>query len=447
METNKLFKKDVLNDYKFKKINILYGQSGGPTPVINTSFYGIYKTLLSSLNNTIKVDNLIVMNYGIEGLLNEELEFIKASFFASSDYNYDNLKNTSGSYFGSNRYKLKDFNEDESDYKKILETFKKYNIRIFFYNGGNDSMDTINKISQYLEKQKYICTCIALPKTIDNDLMNIDFSLGFPSAAKFIINSLINIYNDDMSYKVGRVNIVEVMGRNAGWLAASSYYLQYFNIIDVDLIYIPEFSFEKTKFLEEVKCIYNSKKHCLVVVSEGIKDKDNNFLYEANSKVDEFNHNSLGGVASFLASLVTKELGFKVRAIELSLLQRANSFSPSKIDLDMAMNTSKRALKDALKYIYKDPCFLNNKMISFEYDEYKNKYIYKYIPLDQVANKERKMNIKYLDYKNETIKEEYAYYIKRVIAGNVNTFSKYGTINFLKRFKNNESRKRSKKYD
>lgn len=398
-----------------EKANILYGQSGGPTSVINSSFYGLIKEANKHRN---KIDKVICMHYGIEGLLNEDLFIIDPSDYQE----YKKLENTSGAFFGSNRYKLKKYQEDETDYKKILEIFKKYNIRYFFYNGGNDSMDSIKKIDEYLKLNNYKCDTIGIPKTIDNDLIGTDFSFGFPSSAKFVINSVLNVYNDDMSYKKGRVNIIEVMGRNAGWLTASSIILKDYGV-NIDLIYLPEFSFNIDEFLTKVNSIYSKKGHCLVVISEGVKNENNKLIYQANLKKDEFNHHSLGGVSSFLASLVQENLNFKVRAIELSLLQRANSFSPSKVDLTLAQKASSFALKKVMK---KD---INNQMIKIEFNE--DKYKFSFIDIKEVANKERKMDETYLDYSKKEIKDGYKKYIKRLIKGNVNTFSKNGIIDFL----------------
>ena len=400
------------------KGNILYGQSGGPTSVINTSFYGL---VMEASKNSDKIDKFYSMKYGIEGLLNEELIEIDFKNYTK----YQKLLNTSGAYFGSNRYKLKDFSKDETDYIKILEIFKKYNIRYFFYNGGNDSMDTINKISRYLKLKNYDCQCLGIPKTIDNDLMHTDFSFGFPSAAKFVINSIINIYNDDASYKVGRVNIVEVMGRNVGWLTASSYFLKTIGI-DVDLIYLPEFIFNIDEFLNKVNEIYSKKKHCLVVVSEGIKNKNNELIYEANSSLDVFSHHSLGGVSHYLASLVESKFNFKVRSIELSLLQRANSFSPSKTEQDLALSSSSFLLKEAFNN--KD---LNQKMLTINYDENNSSYKFDFADISLVANKERKIDDKYLDYKNKNVTNEFSSYIKRLNKGKLDTFSEEGYIDFL----------------
>lgn len=398
------------------KGNILYGQSGGPTSVINSSFYGLIK---EANNHKDKIEKIICMHYGIEGLLEGKYEEIDPSNYK----HYEKLLNTSGAYFGSNRYKLKDFKEDDTDYKVILKFFKDHNIRYFFYNGGNDSMDTINKIDAYLKENNYECRSVGIPKTIDNDLIDTDFSFGFPSSAKFVINSIINVYNDDASYQIGRVNIIEVMGRNAGWLTASAALLKRHNV-DVDLIYLPEFPFDLQEFLAKVNTIFKEKKRCLVVVSEGIRDRGGNLLAVNNDQRDKFNHHTLGGVAQFLTHAVERSLGLRVRPIELSLLQRANSFSPSKIDQDLAIKASEFIISNIVE---KD---INNKMLAIKYEGNDN-YSFNFIDIAKAANEERKMGEEYLDPITHEIKEEYLDYVARLIKGKIDTFNEDGLIDYL----------------
>ena len=299
-----------------KKIfgNVLYGQSGGPTSVINASAFGLINAALKNEN----IEKVYAMRYGISGILSDNLLEIK------DDKNLKKLLNTPGAAFGSNRYKLDDFSKTPADFQHILKIFQKYNIRYFFYNGGNDSMDTINKISKYLELNDYKCNCIGINKTIDNDLMNTYFSLGFASSAKFIINSVIEVYLDDHSYKKGRVNIIETMGRNAGFLAASSIVAKVKGC-SPDLIYVPEDVFDIEDFLNQVEKIYLEKGHCLVVISEGIRNREGKLFFETNENFDVFGHKQLGGAAVKLSTVVEDRLNFPVRYIELSLLQRANS--------------------------------------------------------------------------------------------------------------------------
>ena len=320
--------------------NLLYGQSGGPTSIINTSAYYLFKEALKHK----EINKIYTLHYGIEGIINNDLrEYIDSN-------EYKKLLTTPGAYFGSNRYKLHDEETDKEVYELILNTFKKYNIRYFFYNGGNDSMDTINKISKYLRKNNYDCYCIGINKTIDNDLCETDFSLGYASAAKFIINTVLEIYADDMSYSKGRVNIIETMGRNAGWLSASAKLCE-LKGAKVDMIFVPENPLDLNSFLEKVKNIYEKKHHMIIVTSEGIKDKNGKFIFESESLLDQFGHNQLGGVSINLANLIKEKLGYKTRYYELSLLQRANVICKSKIEEKIAKEVSSFAVKSAFKGI------------------------------------------------------------------------------------------------
>ena len=243
------------------KGNVLYGQSGGPTAVINSSALGLF---LECFKHE-EVEEIYACHFGIEGLLKEDLIDVRKI----SKYKLMQLKDKAGAYFGSCRYQIK----NEKDYDRILEIFKKYNIRYFFYNGGNDSMDTCNKISKYMEKVGYECYVIGIPKTIDNDLMETDHTPGFGSALKYVVTSELELIDDINSYEKGRVTIIEVMGRNAGWLTAASVYAQNKTTMP-HLIYVPELPFDMDSFLNKVKEIYQKEKKVVVAVSEGIKDKD-----------------------------------------------------------------------------------------------------------------------------------------------------------------------------
>src|SRR5574344_1047573 len=293
--------------------NLLYGQSGGPTSVINSSAYGLFTEAFKSK----EIQEVYAMHFGLEGLLKEDLIKI---------------------------------NKDDNSLEKIYSVFKKYNIRYFFYNGGNDSMDTIYQISKFLKSKEYECYCIGIPKTIDNDLIETDHTPGYASSAKFIANTITEIYYDDHSYLKGRVNIVEIMGRNTGWLTASSA-LASINGAKPDLIYVPETSFDVDSFLAKVQKIYEEKHHCLVCVSEGIHDKDNRPLLEQNKIYDAFNHLQLGGVSRYLEELVHNRFGYSTRSFELSLLQRANSMAPSEVDIDEAIDRKSTRLNSSHQII------------------------------------------------------------------------------------------------
>lgn len=293
----------------------IFGQSGGPTAVINASMYGVVSAALASENIT----HVYGAQYGIKGVLEDKL-------FDMGAENAEELKlllNTPSSELGSCRYKIAEPEEDDSDYKRILEVFKKYDVRYFFYNGGNDSMDTCNKISRYMSSVGYECRVIGVPKTIDNDLFGTDHCPGYGSAAKYIATSCMELYKDTCVYSTGTVNVVEIMGRHAGWLAASAALASYKGC-GPDLVYLPERDFDMDSFCADVERVYKEKGKALVVVSEGIHYADGSFVSEAKtSSNDGFGHVQLGGLAVMLASVLHQRIGVKVRGIELSLLQRA----------------------------------------------------------------------------------------------------------------------------
>ena len=271
-------------------------------------------------------------------------------------------------------------------------------------------MDSIYQINLFLKKQKYKCNCIGIPKTIDNDIVFMDHTPGFGSATKFLINAVTEIYYDDFSYKKGRVNIVEIMGRNTGWLTASSM-LSSLNNAKPDLIYVPEVDFDPDDFLNKVQKIYETKKHCLVCVSEGIHDKNGNLISISNEAYDVFNHLQLGGVGAYLTKLVETKFNYKTRYFELSLLQRANSIIPSEQDIKEAVTIGKKALLYALKG--KSGYMVNLKRISNE--PYKIKY--ELIDLALVKNKTKYLPLTYVNSTKDNINESYISYVLPLISG------------------------------
>lgn len=384
-----------------KKINIIYGQSGGPTSVINSSAYGLIK---EAKKHQDKIDKIYAMHFGIEGLLNEDI----IDLTSLQDDELKKLLTTPGSAFGSNRYKLNDEISDKEKYDKIISIFDKYNIHYFFYNGGNDSMETILKISNYAKKIGYKLNSIGIPKTIDNDLCEMDHSPGYPGAIRYIANSVSQIYYDDKSYLSGRVNIVEIMGRNAGWLTAGTK-LAELNGAKIDLIYVPEVPFSLEDFLKKVIEIYNAKKHCLVCISEGIRNKNGKLIGAIKEEEDAFGHTQLGGVSVYLSHLITEKLKIKTRYFELSLLQRSNSIIPSIVDIKEAMMVGKKALLAALKG--KTGKLIAIKRIS------NSPYKVKYVTLDisKVANKERILPLKYINKEGNNITDDFLEYATPLI--------------------------------
>lgn len=358
----------------------IFGQSGGPTSVINASAAGVIQEALKQENITA----VYGMAHGIKGLLNEMFYDMSKE----DTYELDLLKTTPSSALGSVRYKLKSFEEDETDYKRILEVFKKYDIRYFFYNGGNDSMDTCNKVSKYLQKVGYECRVMGVPKTIDNDLWGTDHCPGYGSAAKYIATSTMEVYHDARVYDTGMITVLEVMGRNAGWLTAATA-LAAHKGNGPDLIYLPELPFDMDKFLEDVVRIYKANGKVIVAVSEGIKDKDGKYISEYGSDMaktkDSFGHSQLGGLAATLANIVKEKTGAKVRGIEFSLLQRCAAHVGSLNDVNEAYLAGQMAVKYAIEGV-------TDKMVAFEREEGSEyKCNIKLLNLTDVANTEKKI--------------------------------------------------------
>ena len=279
----------------------IIGQSGGPTSVINASAYGVIRTALDSDCIT----NVYGAEHGIKGVLEDRL----FDMSQEDPKELELLKYTPSSALGSCRYKMKDPDEDDTDYKRILEVFKKHDVRYFFYNGGNDSMDTCNKISKYMQKVGYECRVMGVPKTIDNDLYGTDHCPGYASAAKYIATSLMEVYQDAHVYDTGMICIVEIMGRHAGWLTAAAALATKYGA-GPDLIYLPETDFDMDTFLADVQRVYKETGICMVAVSEGIHYADGSFVSEAKtSATDGFGHAQLGGLAALLASIVKEKTG------------------------------------------------------------------------------------------------------------------------------------------
>lgn len=384
---------------------IIYAQSGGPTSVINSSLYGVIK---QAKKKNIK---LYLAKYGIQGLLNEEI--FDADKLHEKDI--DLLIQTPSSYLGSCRYKLKPHKEDASDYLKLKGIFEKYQIDAFLYNGGNDSMDTLNKISQFQkESGQANVNLIGIPKTIDNDLAHSDHSPGFPSAAKFVIQAFASIATDNDTYKKGRINIVEVMGRDSGFLTAATKLAKLVGH-EPDLIYVPEVNFNVDKFVEDTKRIYAKKGRVNIAISEGIHTINGKLIYKQNAS-DNFNHAQLGGVGAYLASLFDTP----TRSIELSLLQRSANFSLSKTDVKEAILVGKNALNLSLHTSDKTVCL--TRLSSHPY-----KIKCKAFPTSEIANAIRKLPEEYI-VNNNQISDSYIDYLLPLIQGETKLILKDGLI-------------------
>ncbi len=381
----------------------IIGQSGGPTSVINASAQGVIQTALREGCIT----RVLGAAHGIKGVLDDKLYDMGQEDMAELDL----LQYTPSSALGSCRYKLADLDVDDTDYKRILEIFKKYNVRYFFYNGGNDSMDTCNKISKYMQKMGYECRVMGVPKTIDNDLNGTDHCPGFGSAAKYIATSCAEVWQDAHVYDTGMVTVVEIMGRHAGWLAGSAALASRIGC-GPDLVYLPEVDFDMDEFLTSVKEIYNRTGKCMVAVSEGIHYADGRFVSEAEtSATDGFGHAQLGGLAAMLANIIKQQTGAKVRGIELSLLQRCGSHLGSKTDVEEAFLAGKTAVEAAV-------AGETDKMVAFECDR-SNGYSCKPVlqPLDIVANIEKKVPREWINAAGNGLNDAFIDFVLPLVQG------------------------------
>jgi 6-phosphofructokinase 1 len=385
----------------------IFGQSGGPTSVINASAYGVIKTALEAE----EITKVYGASHGIVGVLNDEL-------FVMDEEDPEELRyllHTPSSELGSCRYKMKDPEVDDTDYKRILEIFKKYNVRYFFYNGGNDSMDTCNKISRYMKSVGYECRVMGVPKTIDNDLFGTDHCPGFASAAKYIATSCMEINKDARVYDNKMIVIVEIMGRHAGWLAASAALATAYGS-GPDLIYLPECDFDMDRFLADVDELYRKNGKVFVAVSEGIHYADGSFVSEAKtSATDGFGHAQLGGLAALLAEIVKNHTGAKVRGIEFSLLQRCGAHVASATDVEEAFTAGKVAVEKAVEGE-------TGYMVAFERQMVDGKYscAYRLLPLESVANYEKKVPMEWINDTHNGLKQEFISYVLPLIQGEAN---------------------------
>ena len=388
--------------------NIIVGQSGGPTAVINASLAGVFK---GGKDNNIKVYGMI---NGIQGLLDEK--YVDLSQEIKTDLDIELLKRTPSAYLGSCRFKLPNMEDNEEIYEKIFSILKKIDIDTFFYIGGNDSMDTIKKLHTYsIAKNKKI-KFIGVPKTIDNDLAVTDHTPGFGSTCKYISTTIKEIIKDATVYDAKNITIIEIMGRNAGWLTGAAAITKSNDCSGVDLIYLPEVVFDIEEFIDKVKKLQKTKKSLVIAVSEGIKNKNGvNIceLEEENTLLDCFGHKSLSGTANTLARILYKKLGCKTRAIELNTTQRCASHLVSEVDINESFLAGVYAVNVALSGE-------NGKVIVFERTSntpyninMKSHNVY------DIANVEKRVPIEWIDSKNGTVSNELIEYIKPLIQGEV----------------------------
>lgn len=393
------------------KGNVIVGQSGGPTAAINSSLAGVYRTAKD--RGAKKVYGML---HGIQGLLKER--YIDLSEHITNELDVELLKRTPAAYLGACRYKLPEIHENRDVYEKIFEILNKLEIEAFIYIGGNDSMDTIKKLSDYAIVTGQPTRFVGCPKTIDNDLALTDHTPGYGSAAKYIGTSVKEIIRDGfcLEYEKGVVTIVEIMGRNAGWLTGAAALAKGEDCPGPDLIYLPELAFDLEKFSTKIKKLMEKKMSVVVAVSEGIKLEDGRYVCELGTGVDfvdAFGHKQLTGTASYLANFVAGEVGCKTRAIELSTLQRAASHLASRVDILEAYQVGGAAVKAADEGD-------SGKMVvieRFSDDPYQSGTEVK--DVHKIANGEKLVPRNWVNQEGTYVTEEFITYVKPLIQGDV----------------------------
>ncbi len=393
------------------KRNVIVGQSGGPTAAINSSLAGVYRTAIDRGAN--KVYGML---HGVQGLLEEK--YLDLSDHIKTELDVELLKRTPAAFLGSCRYKLPGIHEDKTVYEKIFAILDKLDIEAFIYIGGNDSMDTIKKLSDYAILTGHETRFIGCPKTIDNDLALTDHTPGYGSAAKYIGTSMKEIIRDSfcLEHPKGIVTIVEIMGRNAGWLTGAAALSKGEDCEGPDLIYLPELPFNIQKFRSNVEKLLKEKTSIVVAVSEGIRTPEGKYVCELArdvNYVDAFGHKQLSGTASYLASFIAGELGCKTRAIEFSTLQRAGSHLASRVDILEAYQVGGAAVKAAdegdsgqmvvLQRISDDPYQCNTAI--------KN--------VHKIANDEKCVPREWINKDGTYVTQEFITYVKPLIQGDV----------------------------
>ncbi len=395
-------------------MNIAVAQSGGPTCAINASLLGVFKGAMAHDEIDIVYGSL----NGIEGLINDNLINLVDTF--KNDGDLELIKQTPSSFLGSCRYKLPAYDKDPNVYNVILNTLNKYNIGAFFYIGGNDSMDTVMKLNKFFKEKGVDIKVMGVPKTIDNDLPETDHTPGFGSAAKYLATTLLEITRDSSVYDLDSVTIVEIMGRDTGWLTASSAILHACGEVAPHLIYLPEKPFSVKQFVNDVKEVQKTHRSVIVAVSEGIDLNEEDIGQFQSGKVDNFGHKYLAGAGKALEKIVQRDIKCKVRSIELNVMQRCSSHLASKCDITEAEEVGTAAVKAALNG-------QSGKMMTFKRVENSPyKVIIDSVDVDLVANRIKYFPNEWINQSNNGIKEEALQYFLPLINGELNLRIKNG---------------------
>lgn len=401
--------------------NAIVGQSGGPTAAINATLSGVIRGALECD----RIDKIYGAINGIEGVLDRRFCLLNDIIKGEDDLSL--LENTPAAALGSCRKKLpKDMTGDNLIiYEQILDVFRDYNIRYFFYIGGNDSMDTVAKLSAYAASIGNDIRIIGVPKTIDNDLIMTDHTPGFGSAAKYIASSIREIAYDTYIYDLESVNIIEIMGRDAGWLTAASVLARNEFSLAPHLIYLPEVAFDKEQFITDLKEMVKKYKNVIVAVSEGIRDKDGNYISATDAAADKFGHAQLSGAGKTLEYLVKEKLGIKVRSVEVNVLQRCAGHMASMTDLTESFLSGKHAVvlaKNGESAQMVSLHRLSNAPYTYELSN---------TPVSEVANQAKEVPVSWITPDHHDVTAEMIAYLKPLVAGEVPTDYADGIADYL----------------
>ncbi|MCR4694529.1 MAG: 6-phosphofructokinase [Pseudobutyrivibrio sp.] len=385
--------------------NVIVAQSGGPTVAINASLAGVIEGALAH-----HYDRIYGSINGIQGIIEDNI--LDISGLLDSNPNFLSvLKTSPAMYLGSCRYKLPNLDSNNQVYSTLFSQFEKYNIDAFFYIGGNDSMDTVEKLSAYAKEINSPIRFVGVPKTIDNDLCVTDHTPGFGSAAKYIATTTMEVIYDARIYKAKSVTIIEVMGRDAGWLTAATALARNEYCPGPDLIYLPETPFDKDEFIDSLKAILENKNNVVVAVSEGIRDAKGQYISATSTAADGFGHAQLSGAGKTLEYLVKERLGVKVRSIEVNVLQRAAAHLSSLTDLEESVNVGKKAVEfaaDGQTGIMTIMTRISNSPYEIEYS---------FARIGEIANEAKPVPRQWINEKGDWVTEDMISYLRPLIMG------------------------------
>ena len=399
--------------------NAVVGQSGGPTSAINATLAGVIRGMKENLSQG-QIKTLYGMRNGVEGLMREQLLDLGRAF--DTEEKIQLLEHTPAAALGSCRKKLPNPTEDETFYENLISIFRKYDIRYFFYIGGNDSMDTVAKLSAYTKAHDYEMRILGIPKTIDNDLVGTDHTPGFGSAAKFVAVTVQEIIRDCAVYQIPAVTIVEIMGRDAGWLTAASAIGRVVNGIEPDLVYLPERVFDMQRFYADVRAALKRHPNVVIAVSEGVRFADGHYVGEGTQTgaVDVFGHAYLAGTGKALEMALKAEIGCKVRSVELNLPQRCSAHVASGVDLAESVTVGKHAIKAAGEGI-------SGHMMLFErVSDEPYRVEVKHAEVSAIANQIRKVDDAFICASGNHVTDACCYYLLPLIQGEAGSIYENG---------------------